>query len=59
MQNNELAIRQESTPAISIETEELIKAGESANTLRAYRRALLELDKWLDAAIKWQAKNMN
>ena len=44
--------------AISGGIAELIKAGESANTLRAYQRELRKLDKWLDAGLKWQAKNM-
>ena len=44
---NELAVRQDSTLAISIETEELIKAGVAENTLKAYRRALKELEAWL------------
>ena len=44
---NELAVRQDSTLAISIETEELIRAGVAENTLKAYRRALKELEAWL------------
>ena len=56
---DKLAIGQQNAVVISPDTKELIKAGESANTPRAYRRVLLELDKWLDAALKWQAKNMN
>ena len=44
---NELAVRQDSTLAISIETEELIKAGVAENTLKAYQRALKELEAWL------------
>ena len=44
---NELAIRQDNAPAISGDTTELIKAGESANTLRACQRALQSLSAWL------------
>ena len=44
---NELAIRQENAVAISEDTAELIQAGVSANTLRAYRRALDSLASWL------------
>ena len=44
---DELAVRQDSALAISIETEKLIKAGVSGNTIRAYRRALRSLDEWL------------
>ena len=33
---NEVAVRQENAVAISIETEELIKAGVAENTLKAY-----------------------
>ena len=44
---NEVAARQENAVAISIETEELIKAGVSENTLKAYRRALQALEAWL------------
>ena len=35
---NELTVRQENAVAISVETEELIRAGVSENTLKAYRR---------------------
>ena len=44
---NELAIRQENALAISADTKELIQAGVSENTLRAYRRALDSLAGWL------------
>ena len=44
--------------AISGGIAELIKAGEPANTLRAYQRELLELGMCLSATLKWQAKNM-
>ena len=44
---NELAVRQDSALAISIETEELIRAGVAENTLKAYRRAFKELEAWL------------
>ena len=44
---NEVAVRQENAVAISIETEELIKAGVAENTLKAYRRALQDLEAWL------------
>ena len=47
---NELAVRQDSALAISIETEELIRAGVAENTLKAYRRALKELEAWLSVA---------
>ncbi len=46
---NELAITQQNPLAIGVDTEELIKAGVSENTLIAYRRALVELDAWRDA----------
>ena len=45
---NALDIKQENAVAISIDTKKSIKAGVSDNTLYAYRRALLELDKLLD-----------
>ena len=44
---NELAVREENVLAISGETEELIRASVSEKTLRAYRRALKDLDAWL------------
>ena len=44
---NELTVRQENAVAISVETEELIRAGVSENTLKAYRRALQVLEAWL------------
>ena len=44
---DELAIRQENALAISADTKELIQAGVSENTLRAYRRALDSLAGWL------------
>ena len=44
-----LAIGQKNAVVISLDTEELIKAGVSENTLKAYRRALVELDAWLYA----------
>ena len=44
-----LAIGQKNAVVISLDTEELIKAGVSDNTLKAYRRALVELDAWLYA----------
>ena len=44
-----LAIGQKNAVAISVDTKELIKAGVSDNTLKAYRRALVELDAWLYA----------
>ena len=43
---NELAIGQENTVVISLDTKELIKAGVAENTLNAYRRALKDLDSW-------------
>ena len=48
---NELAVRQDSTLAISIETEELIRAGVAENTLKAYRRALMSFEAWIDAEL--------
>ena len=44
---NDLAIRQDNARAVSGDTADLIKAGESANTLRAYQRALPSLTAWL------------
>ena len=44
-----LAIGQKNAVVISLDTEELIKAGVSENTLKAYRRALVELNTWLYA----------
>ena len=46
---SEAAVRQDSTLAISIETEELIRAGVAENTLKAYRRALMSFEAWIDA----------
>ena len=46
-----LAIGQKNAVVISLDTEELIKAGVSENTLKAYRRALVELDAWRDAEL--------
>ena len=46
-----LAIGQKNAVAISVDTKELIKAGVSDNTLKAYRRALVELDAWRDAEL--------
>ena len=42
---NELAIKQQESLAVSDSTKELILSGVSENTLQAYRRALLELDR--------------
>ena len=44
-----LAIGQKNAVAISVDTKELIKAGVSDNTLKAYRRALVELNAWVYA----------
>ena len=44
---NGLAIKQENALVINADTKELIQAGVSDNTLRAYRRALVELHKRL------------
>ena len=44
---NELAIRQDNALAFGGGTAELIKADESANTLRARQRALQGLSAWL------------
>ncbi len=46
-----LMIGQKNAGVISLDTKELIEAGISDNTLKAYRRALLELDAWLDAEL--------
>ena len=43
---NTLAIKQENAVVISDSTKELIRAGVSENTPKAYRRALKELDAW-------------
>lgn len=56
---NELVITQQNRLAISVKTKELIKVGVSGNTLQVYRRGLLELHKWLDAAVKRHATNLN
>ena len=48
---NELAVRRENALAIGADTKELIKAGVSENTLKAYRRALIELEEWLDTEL--------
>ena len=45
---NELAMREQSVLAISDSTKELMQAGVSANTLRAYQGALNSLAVWLD-----------
>ena len=47
---NELAVGQQSSFAVSQSRKELIRAGVSENTLRAYRHALLELDRWISDA---------
>ena len=47
---NELAVRGGNALAVSDSTKEFIPAGVSDNTLRAYRRALLELDRWISHA---------
>ena len=44
---DDLALRNNGALAISIETEKLIKAGVSGNTIRAYRQALRNLGEWL------------
>ena len=49
---NELAIEQGNALAISADTAELIKAGASANTLEAYRRALDSLTGWSTTELK-------
>ena len=41
---NDLMIGQKNAVVISVDTKELIKAGISDNTLKAYRRALVELN---------------
>ena len=43
--------RAKNAVVISLDTKKLIEAGISDNTLKAYRRALLELDAWLDAEL--------
>ena len=48
---SEAAVRQDSALAISIETEELIRAGVAENTLKAYRRALMSFEAWIDAEL--------
>ena len=45
---NELAVRRENSLAISIENEELIKAGVAENTLKAYGWALEKLEAWIN-----------
>ena len=42
---NELAVWEQNGVAVPQSTKDLIRACESANTLRAYRRVLLELNK--------------
>ena len=42
-----LAVQDSKSLAVSEQTKELIKAGVSGNTIRAYRRALRNLDEWL------------
>ena len=44
---NELAVKQENSPKVSDSTKELIRAGVSHNTLKAYGWALQRLDEWL------------
>ena len=41
---NEVAIRDQNALAINESTKELIQAGVSANALRTYRRALINLE---------------
>ncbi len=48
---NELAVKQESSVAISDSTKELIKHGVSKNTLAAYGRALTKWDTWLSTVV--------
>ncbi len=45
---NDLAIRQENAVVISVDTKELVEAGVSNNSLKTYRKVLLEQDKRLD-----------
>ena len=49
---NEIAMREQNALIFPEATKELIRAGVSENTLRAYRRALLELDRWISDAVK-------
>lgn len=44
---NEIAVRKNNEIHISDQTEKLIKAGIAENTIRAYRRALVALDDWM------------
>ena len=44
---DKLAIGQQNAVVISLDTKELIKAGVSDNTLKAYRHALKKLESWL------------
>ena len=44
---NQLEVRHENTLAARLESCDLIQADVSENSLRVYRRALLELDKWI------------
>ena len=44
---DKLAIGQQNAVVISLDTKELIKAGVSDNTLKAYRHALKKLETWL------------
>lgn len=48
---NELARAPEKALAIGAEPEELIEAGMSENTLKAYQRVLLGLNVWLDTEL--------
>ena len=46
-----LAIGQKNAIAISVDTKELIRAGVAENTLKAYRRALMSFEAWIDAEL--------
>ena len=47
---NQLEVRHENTLAARLESCDLIQADVSENSLRVYRRALLELDRWITDA---------
>ena len=54
---NELAMREQRALVISDSTKELIRTGVSENTLRAYRRALVNLEAWM--AVKENASRLD
>ena len=49
---DQLAVQESKLPTITSRTKNLIVAGVSENTLRAYRRALKDLEAWMSDGAK-------